>query len=340
MGLINKIFILIVIVLSFSSLSGIAADDMDDNPLSENDIRSSVVGLFYDLDRNPYNPVVGYGSVMRYILPDPLLFIRYIYPPEGHVDIYIAPLMRRAVNYWNNVLGVHFTIAEGHVGGPSNFVVQTMLPTMLDTSHSDYYLGDLEAFTIFPYSRQYEEDRFDYGITSSGIYMAPEIEVSSLLFTTWIETMGLDHSFREYAELHTYTILLHEIGHALGLVHPEDLIRGRRNTVTDTSPGHSRRHQYVEYSVTNQHHVPIMLISSVAFLLSLHNQIGEDLNFNNIVVSSEERRLVENQVSMICLPRQIQNNAKISSSKKNDECNYHGVYPVAKMIVPIMSILN
>lgn len=324
MNLIKKRFIAIIAVLSFLLSIFMAFGQ----PLPEDDPRRSVVGFFFDTEGNVYNPIMIYGNTIRYRLADPNLSIQYTY--DGfQVNIRIAPLMRRAAAYWNNVLNPYFTIREFQAWEQPNFILQTMLPTMLDRTRLDYYLGDLDAITVMPIQYEYDEMRFNYGITSPGIYFVPTIAVSDRLYDTWETTMGDDLDLSRYAEIYTYALVLHEIGHALGLGHPDDVLQGVNLTSTDVHPMFSRLNNFAVYRdlESSVPQAPVMLEYPIAFLLTLHQQLNRPLNINNIAISEHERRLLFNQVSGFC------------DRSNNADCDYNIVYPLAKTMVPIVNIL-
>ncbi|PHM59855.1 hypothetical protein [Xenorhabdus sp. KK7.4] len=336
MNLIKKIFILIFMVSSFPPFSAIA----DNKTLSDSDPKNFVVGLFFDENGDTYNPLVGYGSVLRYTLSDPNLSIQYTHHDDVE-NIPIAPLMQRAAVYWSRVTAPHFTVRERREGESANFILQTMLPVMLDSSNAGLYLGNLDAYTVFPHSREYEEDVRDYGITSAGIFFRPSIPITDDVFTNWEDAMGSGRSFREYAEHNTYALILHEMGHALGLAHPDEIVNGP-SFVTDIHPRIYRTNSYDVYWLPDSHETPIMLQHLTDFLLTLRQRLGQDLTLDNIAVSEQEINVILSQLSFDCRPHR--ENFDISSRSlsltKSKYCNHSTVYPLAKRIVPIITALS
>ncbi|PHM37936.1 hypothetical protein [Xenorhabdus innexi] len=346
MNLIKKIFIAIIAMLSFLSSNFMAFGQPPPplQPLAPYDPRYFVVAFFWGSNYQIYNPVVAYGHTIRYTLPNPNLWVTYTYAGDD-IDIPIAPLMRRAAEYYSTILQPYLTIRESEPGEEPNFTLQTMLPTMLNNINPEFNISDdLDAITVMRGTDYYHVMVSRYGVTSPGVFFRPTLAVSDQFYEGLETTMGRDHSLEYYAEIYTYALILHEMGHALGLGHPDDAFEGVRNVISDTRPAIADVNDLAVFTDENTHPAyqdpPVMLSYQMTFLLTLNQLIGVPLTIENLLLARREIRYLLDRVSGVCRPLHFEmpsNSAELDSPKAN--CDYNIVYPLAKTMVPIVNML-
>ncbi|MEQ1974747.1 hypothetical protein [Xenorhabdus sp. SGI240] len=196
----------------------------------------------------PYSAVHHYGPFMRYYIADPQMTIHFNIEGGGSEDIRLQPLVDEAATYWNEILGDQGLVIEPYVVGSGfpNFVIRTV---------PNSYFSDVNTPPPMPMAITYEAGyrglrdlnrRYPFIITSPGIYIRQSDEISSEELQQ-LETNFGTNDRRVLLENFTYTLILHEFGHAVGLSHP----RTRTNAIAFYPPPRERWHLYSEEGVAS-----------------------------------------------------------------------------------------
>ncbi|WFQ80783.1 hypothetical protein PXH59_06655 [Xenorhabdus sp. SF857] len=190
----------------------------------------------------PYSAVHHYGPFMHYYI-DPQMTIHFNIEGGGGEDIRLQPLVDEAATYWNEILRDRGLVIEPFVSshGFPNFVVRTV---------PNSYFSNMQSSMAITYEAGYHElvnltRRYPF-ITSPGIYFRQSDEISSEELQQ-LETNFGTNDRRVLLENFTYTLILHEFGHAVGLTHP----RTRTNAIAFYPPPRERWHLYSELGVAS-----------------------------------------------------------------------------------------
>ncbi|OKP01963.1 hypothetical protein [Xenorhabdus thuongxuanensis] len=165
----------------------------------------------------PYSATYHYGPFMRYYI-DPQITMRFNIEGGESEDILLEPLVDEAATYWNEILRSQgLTIAPlSSGGGFPNFIIRTV-------PNSYFYDSNMQDSIAITYEAGYSELRYlvrHYSfITSPGIYIRQSVEITRAQLQQ-LETNFGTNDRRVLLENFTYSFLLHEFGHAVGLSHP------------------------------------------------------------------------------------------------------------------------
>ncbi|MBD1227837.1 hypothetical protein [Xenorhabdus griffiniae] len=194
----------------------------------------------------PYSAVHNYGPFMRYYIENPQMTIRFNIEGGGSEDILLQPLVDEAATYWNEILRDQgLTIAPLPAGGGiPNFIIRTVpnsyfsdvlhTPESMATTYEAGYRELRELNRRYPF------------ITSAGIYLRESDEITNEDLQQ-LETNFGTNDRRVLLENLTYTLILHEFGHAVGLSHP----RTSRDAIEYYPPPRERWHVYDELGVAS-----------------------------------------------------------------------------------------
>ncbi|OKP01145.1 hypothetical protein [Xenorhabdus eapokensis] len=294
----SKIFNLLSFILLTATIDGYAQPSHFD----PSDPAYSHVSFFLEYDTlhtnipRPYSATRHYGPFMRYLI-DPQMTIRYNIEGGESEDIRLQPLVDEAATYWNEILGSYgLTILPLSAGGG--------IPNLIIRTVPNSYFSDTDTLAI-TYEAGYRFLRYlnsQYSfITSSGIYIRQTRDISRVNLQQ-LETNFGTNDRTVLLENLTYTFLLHEFGHAVGLSHP----RVMSNPMRFYPPPRERWHIFEELGVASLETIqdrpePALMENSIFGLLQtfyLYNQQQyQHLARHMIHLSNGERRWIQNMVS-------------------------------------------
>ncbi|MBD2804432.1 hypothetical protein [Xenorhabdus szentirmaii] len=305
-----------------------------------------------DRDNRRYSAIRNYGTELLYQIPDDL-YIFYTYDRQTY-RVNVTPLVEEAARYWNRFLSVRgFQIRRAYTGGRSNFIIRT-IP---NTQAQHLRVGDSGiplAFTAAPNSVGLAAGRTILPdiLSEPGMYITENRDISpetrrriGIIFGN-----NLDTSFADM----TYSMILHEFGHALGLAHPEIAWGTRANNIPLQSGAYYdvfyRTRRFIIVRGNNDNVAPIMLSDQMDYL-SLLRLLHRDrfITREDIVASPNETRLLARFLGDECsfsgiqartvLTQAIPHHSRFVEEQSPDCSELRTVFPIGEMMTPVYQMV-
>ncbi|QDW31673.1 hypothetical protein FFE93_000445 [Yersinia sp. KBS0713] len=264
-------------------------------------------------NNNPYDACQEYAGYIRYRIVDNPVMVFTVGENTREYRFRLEDLVAEAATTWNNALradipGVsgglscEFYIRAASALEPPNYRVQAI----------SFTNNNIVALGV---PAGYESAQSRLGITQAGIYVPTGLVIP--INRNTIESFEQNTPHEEIARYIARHTIIHEMGHTLGLRHPDTAPRN-----SDQIAPHQRQIQ-VPIINNSAQSLPIM-ISQPGEYFSRSRQRGL-INATTMPLPSPAEANAIRRVN-ICSPNSSQN-AK-ERSLKSDECNYHITYSI------------
>ncbi|MDX7987136.1 hypothetical protein FE392_07295 [Xenorhabdus sp. 12] len=308
-----------------------------------NSVFNSVV-FGFDRDDRRYSAIRNYGTQLLYQIPDNL-YVYYTYDRQTY-RVNLTPLAEDAARFWDDVLSARgFRVRRAYTGGHSNFIIRT-IPDFGDES--------MLALTAAPNTRALElaQIYFPSLISEAGMYIRRERNITPQVGEDLRRYLGED-PYTGFLIL-TYTTLLHEFGHALGLAHPEIAVDSRDNN-RYLHPGAyndflSQAERFTVVRGNDNPAPPIMFMNAIDYFHYRWLQLRRrTITMRNIVASPNEMSILTRFLGDECTfinipPRTIQTHAIPHPSRfveeQSPDCSALRTFsPIDEMMTPIYQMM-
>jgi hypothetical protein len=242
-----------------------------------------VVTLLSSQDRQPYNMTTGYaGNGINYMLPRDLTW-NLVIGNELPIQFNVADMMGRAAAAWiqgyarqNNAVRIGPTINVL----TANFVVQAGLPFQGFTG----FTGAEPALAVtYPPEGLWEAQAVGQRPLAAGIYLNPNgLPVTEDDYNLIKNFFDESYTREKIAEIIMLVTFIHEIGHALGLAHPEE-----GPSIRD--PRFYRAVNFERFDFRRGFNTaPIMIREARVYFEELFRFLGRRIREEDIIVSDPE----------------------------------------------------
>ncbi|WP_340607652.1 hypothetical protein [Xenorhabdus bharatensis] len=295
------------------------------------------------LNNQIYNPSDFFNNNLNYRIAENIGSVTIaIHNDDGttrNIAIEVAPLVRDAADMWNQrLIGRNSPIRLTEIPQGSSSDTDFQITRANDAQQTS--LGSDLAETTLILPPEVQEHITNQVFNRPGIVLTNTFHYPRETFDTIRRTLNDHYTEHHVAKILVYHTIAHEFGHALGLTHPGLLELGELNEKENqiqldrSNPGH-----FFAIAITAEleqeqanARVPLMT-SNDTYFLRLRNQLGRQLEYNDIAPSELEINAIAMENECGGSPSS-QSKINVSASKICKE-KPRIFYPIAELLVPI-----
>ncbi|PHM65254.1 hypothetical protein Xsto_02236 [Xenorhabdus stockiae] len=327
----------ILLILLFSASNVFATQDYD--PAARTNPNRHACS--YAIDDQVYSPARYYNNHLRYLIESNIGQVA-VFNGGRHYLVDTATEIRHAFDMWRRRLaqrGIPITLTEVPQGPPAevNFWFSRAETDPAYNQQGFLRQHNIHALTTLILPDQIM-NRYVYPLFNiSGIVVSDQMYFSDEEFNIFRDALPSGIGDQQIANMLVYYVMSHEIGHALGLHHPNENMRDfewSHQDPIDLEAGH-----FYGESITAlvprgapDARTPLMGADD-GYFGRLHDQLGRRLNYDDIGPSELELNAIATENACGGLhSSQSKINVALSESCKEKPRVF---YPIAQSLVPI-----